>query len=163
MVYKSINRTFRPRGPSSAVTRSVYWFICHVKCSSIPRSWFRDVAMSLYSIRGTSLYRTASWVPMVSTTERFHCSYNSALHLTRYTCIHAPSFCTVCVVSFKQYWNTLLGTVGIGHMMCLPCDLWAHDMYLQVGTQVTSMQKWVIQLLRCICTHHVMCPTFAGC
>ena len=30
-------------------------------------------------IRGTSLYRTSSWVPMVSTIKRFHCIQDSQL------------------------------------------------------------------------------------
>ena len=42
----SCNSWRRPPRP----TRSVHNSICHVNCSLLPRSWFRDVAMSLYNI-----------------------------------------------------------------------------------------------------------------
>ena len=37
-------------GRLSRPKRSVHWFLCHENCSSIPWSWFRDVAMSFYNI-----------------------------------------------------------------------------------------------------------------
>ena len=50
VAYQSINRMFNSWRRPPRPKRSVYWFICHIKYSSISRSWFHNVAMSLYSI-----------------------------------------------------------------------------------------------------------------
>ena len=84
----------------------------------------------------TSLYRTASWVPVVSTIERFHCTvYANACEFISTQCISKPwscwchqwslqprTLCTLCPLlgCFLLHRTNRLLELGVDLLLCLP-------------------------------------------
>ena len=133
---------FRPK-------RSVYWVICHVKCSQIPRSWFRDVAMSLYSI--TTLEQS-------SISSRHSGTYNSASRMSRIN--HNPlNVLAILRISLNHSLLTStnpLSLLLIAHIILTPWH--HHNSILQVIEQVT-IKFLKVQGVQTHFAHVNACPT----